>query len=133
MRTLLCRTALSGVKRKGLASELLAQRSDSYHQSWTSLWDTEMPQDLLVKERTLNVLYLSLREVRTSSPDHDKPSNENICHVLSVQTSPLPALQQSGHLAGPGKNALRGKNSRQKCAYLTMFYCLVHFFGTFSI
>ena len=57
MRTLLCRTGLSGVKRKGLASELLAQRSDSYHQSWTSLWDTDMPQDLLVKERILNVLY----------------------------------------------------------------------------
>ena len=32
------RAGLAGVKRKGLASELLAHRSDSYHLSWTSLW-----------------------------------------------------------------------------------------------
>ena len=44
------RTGLSGVKRKGLATELLAHRSDSYHQSWSSLWDTVMPQELLAKE-----------------------------------------------------------------------------------
>ena len=52
-----CRTGLCGVKRKGLATELLAGRSDSYHQSWASLWDTVMPQELMAKERILNVLY----------------------------------------------------------------------------
>ena len=57
MMTLHCRTGLSGVKRKGLATELLAHRSDSYHQSWSSLWDTLMPQELMAKEGIRNVLF----------------------------------------------------------------------------
>ena len=58
-----------------------------------------------------SLLIIERGEVRSSRPDHNNQSIENICDILSVQTSPLPALQQSGHLAGPGKNALRGKNS----------------------
>jgi len=46
------RTGLAGVKRKGLATELLSQRSDSYHVSWTSHWDSVMPQQLLAKAQS---------------------------------------------------------------------------------
>ena len=45
------RTGLAGVKRKGLASELLAFKSDSYHVGWTNLWDTVMPSELMAKVR----------------------------------------------------------------------------------
>ena len=47
------RAGLAGVKRKGLATELLSQRADSYHLSWTSLWDTLMSQQLLSKAQSL--------------------------------------------------------------------------------
>ena len=40
---------MAGVKRKGLASELLAARADSYHTSWASAWDTLMPSELMTK------------------------------------------------------------------------------------
>ena len=40
---------MAGVKRKGLASELLAAKADSYHTSWVSAWDTLMPAELLAK------------------------------------------------------------------------------------
>ena len=43
------RTSVAGVKRKGLASELLAARADSYHTSWVSAWDTLMPSELMTK------------------------------------------------------------------------------------
>ena len=43
------RTSMAGVKRKGLASELLAAKADSYHTSWVSAWDTLMPAELLAK------------------------------------------------------------------------------------
>ena len=45
-----------GVKRKGLATELLAHRSDSYHLAWTSLWDTAMPEQLLARCKPLQPL-----------------------------------------------------------------------------
>ena len=40
---------MAGVKRKGLASELLAARADSYHTSWVNAWDTLMPAELMAK------------------------------------------------------------------------------------
>ena len=43
------RTSVAGVKRKGLASELLAARADSYHTSWVNAWDTLMPAELMAK------------------------------------------------------------------------------------
>ena len=43
------RTSVAGVKRKGLASELLAAKADSYHTSWVNAWDTLMPAELLAK------------------------------------------------------------------------------------
>lgn len=43
------RTSVAGVKRKGLASELLAARADSYHTSWVNGWDTLMPAELMAK------------------------------------------------------------------------------------
>ena len=47
--TFVTRTSVAGVKRKGLASELLAARADSYHTSWVSAWDTLMPSELMTK------------------------------------------------------------------------------------
>ena len=44
---------LAGVKRKGLASELLSARSDSYHLGWAATWDTSMPPDLMAKVSTV--------------------------------------------------------------------------------
>ena len=43
------RTSMAGVKRKGLAAELLAGGSSSYHVIWTQWWDTTMPQQLMTK------------------------------------------------------------------------------------
>ena len=48
---------LAGVKRKGLASELLSARSDSYHLSWAATWDTSMPQELMAKVDTVLGLF----------------------------------------------------------------------------
>ena len=48
---------LAGVKRKGLASELLSARSDSYHLSWAATWDTCMPQELMAKVSTVLGLF----------------------------------------------------------------------------
>ena len=48
------RTGLAGVKRKGLATELLSVKADSYHICWTRLWDTQMPAQLMAKVRINN-------------------------------------------------------------------------------
>ena len=76
------RTGLAGVKRKGLASELLAQRSDSYHLAWTSLWDTPMPQELLARCKPL---HCELCSCQATSPVQAKMHYEGKTHDKNVR------------------------------------------------
>ena len=43
------RTGLAGVKRKGLANELMGGSATSHHINWTRLWDVNMSDELMAK------------------------------------------------------------------------------------
>ena len=79
---LVSRTGLAGVKRKGLATELLAHRSDSYHLAWTSLWDTAMPEQLLARCKPL---HCELCSCKATSPVQAKMHYEGKTHDKNVR------------------------------------------------
>ena len=93
------RAGLAGVKRKGLASELLAHRSDSYHLSWTSLWDTPMPQQLLDKCKPL---HCQLCSCQATSPVQAKMHYEGKTHDKNVRNFFL-TMQGNTNLVLPQK------------------------------
>lgn len=77
------RTGLAGVKRKGLATELLSVKSDSYHISWTRLWDTQMPAQLMAKCKPL---HCELCGCQSTSPVQAKMHYEGKNHDKNVRS-----------------------------------------------
>ena len=56
---------LAGVKRPGLAGELLAGGAAVHHTGWVELWDTEMPAELV---RLCRPLHCQLCNSQATSP-----------------------------------------------------------------
>lgn len=77
------RTGLAGVKRKGLATELLSVKADSYHICWTRLWDTQMPAQLMAKCKPL---HCELCGCQATSPVQAKMHYEGKNHDKNVRS-----------------------------------------------
>lgn len=73
---------LRGVKRKGLAVDLLSAKAGSHHLDWVSKWDTSMPPELLAKCKPL---HCELCNCQATSPMQSKMHYEGKTHDKHVR------------------------------------------------
>jgi len=73
---------LAGVKRPGLAGELLAGGAAVHHTSWVELWDTEMPAELV---RLCRPLHCQLCNSQATSPGQARMHYQGKQHDKQVR------------------------------------------------
>eukprot|EP00088_Acartia_fossae_P058021 TRINITY_DN6778_c0_g2_i2.p1 TRINITY_DN6778_c0_g2~~TRINITY_DN6778_c0_g2_i2.p1 ORF type:complete len:425 (+),score=86.32 TRINITY_DN6778_c0_g2_i2:84-1277(+) len=77
------RTSFVGIKRKGLANELMDGDSVRHHVNWTKLWDVKMPGELMA---SCKPLHCELCQVNMSSPIQSKMHYQGKIHDKHVKS-----------------------------------------------